>query len=290
MSDRPATGVLRRWRLPLVWIAILAISTAVQTFTVLDDSRKVGFEMSLASALLREISSHFMWLVLLPAIYWLNRRFPIQKLASIPVHALATVPVSLAHVLGMVALRWIFAGPLNVAFSYAFTIEHLLYEYRKDLMTYITFAAAYVALGFVFARLDGEAASPAPAVDPIAEPLSEPPPAGSKLRRIAVRKKDREVLVSVDDIDWIEAAGNYAILHVGAERHEIRSTLARLENDLDPASFVRVHKSSIVNIARVREVEPWFNGDWRIHLQDGTVVALSRRYRARFEEVVPVRR
>ncbi|MGE0660953.1 MAG: LytTR family DNA-binding domain-containing protein [Reyranellaceae bacterium] len=98
------------------------------------------------------------------------------------------------------------------------------------------------------------------------------------------------MLVSVDDIDWIEAAGNYAILHVGPERHEIRSTLTRLETDLDAASFVRVHKSSIVNIARVREVEPWFNGDWRIHLQDGTVVALSRRYRARFEEIVPVRR
>jgi len=287
---------LRRWRLPLVWIAILAISAAVQTFTVLDDSRKVGFEMSLASALLREISSHVMWLVLLPAIYWLNRRFPIQKLASIPVHALATVPVSLAHVLGMVALRWIFAGPLNVAFSYAFTVEHLLYEYRKDLMTYITFAAAYVALGFVFARLDGEApASPTaaaadPAADPATEPAAEPLPAGGRLRRIAVRRKDREVLVSVDDIDWIEAAGNYAILHVGSERHEIRSTLTRLENDLDPASFVRVHKSSVVNIARVREVEPWFNGDWRIHLQDGTVVALSRRYRARFEEIAPVRR
>ncbi|MGE3906275.1 MAG: hypothetical protein AB7F36_10000 [Reyranellaceae bacterium] len=136
MSLKRFRGLLRRWRLPLVWIAILAISTAVQTFTVLDDARKVGFEMSLTGALLREISSHFMWLMLLPAIYWLNRRFPIQRLSSIPVHALATVPVSLAHVLGMVALRWIFAGPLNVPFSYAFTVEHLLYEYRKDLMTY----------------------------------------------------------------------------------------------------------------------------------------------------------
>ena len=288
MTQTAPPGLLRRWRVPLVWIAILAVSTVIQTFTVLDDARKVGFDMGLTRALLQEITSHAMWLALLPAIYWLHRRFPLQKLRSLPVHALASVPVSLGHVVGMVGLRYVFAGPLGVPFAYAFTAEHLLYEYRKDLMTYITFAAAYVALGLIFSRLDGD--RPVATAGEVAGPVADPAPAALPLRRIAVRKKEREVLVSVDDIDWIEASGNYAILHVGPERHEIRSTLARLESELDPASFVRVHKSSIVNIGRVREVEPWFNGDYRIHLQDGTVVALSRRYRGRFEEVAPVRR
>ena len=255
---------------------------------MLDDARKIGFDMDLPRALLQETTSHAMWLALLPAIYWLHRRFPLQKLRSLPVHALASIPVSLGHVVGMVGLRYVFAGPLGMPFAYAFTAEHLLYEYRKDLMTYITFAAAYVALGFIFSRLDGD--RPAAAAEAAAEPVAGHIPSALPLRRIAVRKKEREVLVAVEDIDWIEASGNYAILHVGSERHEIRSTLTRLESELDPGNFVRVHKSSIVNIARVREVEPWFNGDYRIHLQDGTVVALSRRYRAHFERVAPVRR
>ena len=96
-------------------------------------------------------------------------------------------------------------------------------------------------------------------------------------------------MVEVADIDWIEAAGNYAILHVGAETFEIRSSLARLEGELDPRRFVRVHKSHVVNVAKVVEVTPWISGDWRIRLQDGGELNLSRRYRQRFEAVVPVR-
>ncbi len=87
-----------------------------------------------------------------------------------------------------------------------------------------------------------------------------------------------EVMVEVADIDWIEASGNYAILHVGGETFEIRSSLAKLEAELDARRFVRVHKSHVVNIARVAEVVPWVSGDWRIRLQDGAEVNLSRRY------------
>ena len=97
------------------------------------------------------------------------------------------------------------------------------------------------------------------------------------------------MLVEMADIDWIEASGNYAILHVGGETFEIRSSLTRLEGELDPKRFVRVHKSHVVNIARVAEVTPWFSGDWRIRLQDGAEINLSRRYRQRFEALAPVR-
>ncbi len=78
-------------------------------------------------------------------------------------------------------------------------------------------------------------------------------------------------------------------LHVGGETFEIRSSLSRLESELDSKRFVRVHKSHVVNVARVVEVTPWVSGDWRIRLQDGSEVNLSRRYRQRFEAVVPVK-
>ena len=108
--------------------------------------------------------------------------------------------------------------------------------------------------------------------------------------RFAVRQRGgSEVMVEVADIDWIEASGNYAILHVGGDTFEIRSSLSRLEGELDPKRFVRVHKSHLVNIARVAEVTPWVSGDWRIRLHDGVEVSLSRRYRQRFEALVTVR-
>ncbi|MGE0151071.1 MAG: LytTR family DNA-binding domain-containing protein [Reyranellaceae bacterium] len=283
---------LLRYRLPLVWGAVLLLSCVLQTFTALYDSRAAGRPLTLTQAVILEGTSHVMWVVLLPAIYWLQKRLPIHtSLLNILAHAGATVPVSLAHVLGMVGLRHLAFAALGAPYAYGFTLEHLLYEYRKDAMTYLIFAGAYVALNYVFARVDERLAPPEPQPEPQPEPPAEPQPAaGARLSRFAVRKKDREVLVSAQDIGWIEAAGNYAILHVGGEKHEIRSSLARLEGELDPASFVRVHKSAIVNIARVREVEPWISGDWRIRLQDGTEVPLSRRYRARFEEKAPVRR
>jgi len=84
-----------------------------------------------------------------------------------------------------------------------------------------------------------------------------------------VRKRGKEILLAAGDIAWIEAAGNYAVLHVGGETYEVRSSLTKLESELDPRRFVRVHKSHMVNIARVREVEPWMSGDWRIRMDDG---------------------
>ena len=128
---------------------------------------------------------------------------------------------------------------------------------------------------------------PAPAAAP-AEPVPAEPPAGAIPERFAVRKRGREVMVEVADIDWVEAAGNYAVLHVGGDTFEIRSSLSKLEGELDPKRFVRVHKSYVVNITRIAEVTPWISGDWRIRLQDGAEVNLSRRYRQRFETLVPI--
>ena len=138
-----------------------------------------------------------------------------------------------------------------------------------------------MALRYLFARPSAAAAAAAGASPRHSQkPLPE---------RFAVRKRGKEIMVEVADIDWIEAAGNYAVLHVGGDTLEIRSSLTKLEGELDPKRFVRVHKSYVVNVARIAEVTPWISGDWRIRLQDGAEVNLSRRYRQRFEALVPVR-
>ena len=113
----------------------------------------------------------------------------------------------------------------------------------------------------------------------------EDAPAGGYLERLLVRSGDRVLLVRVAEVDWIGAEGNYAELHAGGRTHLIRETMGALEARLDPAVFLRVHRSAIVNLDRVRELRPSAGGDYRVTLADGAELRLSRGYRARLERL-----
>jgi two-component system LytT family response regulator len=101
--------------------------------------------------------------------------------------------------------------------------------------------------------------------------------------RVAIRNNGRVVFVKLRDIDWIEAADNYVCLHCGRETHVLRETMNELEARLDPAQFLRVHRSTIVNLDRVQELQPWFRGDYRIVLRDGTKLTLTKSHREKLE-------
>jgi two-component system LytT family response regulator len=101
--------------------------------------------------------------------------------------------------------------------------------------------------------------------------------------RVAVRNNGRVVFLKVDEIDWIEASDNYVCLHCGKETHVLRETMAQLESRLDPARFLRVHRSAIVNLDRIRELQPWFRGEYRVILRDGTELTLTRSHREKLE-------
>jgi two-component system LytT family response regulator len=105
-------------------------------------------------------------------------------------------------------------------------------------------------------------------------------------KRVAVKEKGKVVFVRIGEIDWIESSGNYVRLHVGDTSHLMRSTLSGLEDQLDPLEFIRIHRSILVNVDRIREVHPWFHGDFAVELYDGTRLSLSRTYRPKFEQVV----
>jgi two-component system, LytTR family, response regulator len=101
--------------------------------------------------------------------------------------------------------------------------------------------------------------------------------------RIAVRNNGRVVFVKLEDIDWIEASDNYICLHCGRETHVVRETMSELESRLDPAQFLRVHRSAIVNLDRIKELQPWFRGDYRVILRDGTELTLTKNHREKLE-------
>jgi len=98
-------------------------------------------------------------------------------------------------------------------------------------------------------------------------------------QRLAVATGGRIVFVPVADIDWIEAEGNYARLHVSRKAFDVRETLQALMEKLDPREFIRIHRSTIVNARRIREVQPWFQGSHIVVLQSGEELRMSRYQR-----------
>lgn len=99
------------------------------------------------------------------------------------------------------------------------------------------------------------------------------------LERLVVRSGGRILILRVDDVDWIEAAANYVKLHAGGRTYLLRETMTRMEQQLDPDRFVRIHRSTIVRVDRIRLLEPLFQGDYLVVLEDGSRLPSSRGYR-----------
>jgi two-component system LytT family response regulator len=97
--------------------------------------------------------------------------------------------------------------------------------------------------------------------------------------RLTIKSGGRIFLLKTEEIDWIEAAGNYLRLHVGEAIHLLRETMNNMEGRLDPERFWRIHRSTIVNVDCIRELQPLFHGDYLVILNDGTELPLSRTYR-----------
>jgi two-component system LytT family response regulator len=110
--------------------------------------------------------------------------------------------------------------------------------------------------------------------------------AGPYLKRLVIKSGGRVTLLNVRDIDWIEAEGDYVKIHVAKVWHLLRETMKRLEAQFDPARFVRIHRSTIVNVERIKELQPYFRGEYVVILQDGKSLKLSRGYKEHLESVL----
>jgi two-component system LytT family response regulator len=102
--------------------------------------------------------------------------------------------------------------------------------------------------------------------------------------RLVVKSGGRLFFLRTDEIDWVEAAGNYVRLHVGPTSHLLRETMNAIESRLDPEKFFRIHRSRIVNMERIQELQPWLNGEYAVLLRTGTRLTLSRGYREKLQD------
>jgi two-component system, LytTR family, response regulator len=106
------------------------------------------------------------------------------------------------------------------------------------------------------------------------------------LERVVIKTEGHVFFLKTEEVDWIEAEGNYVCLHSGKKSHLLRETISTLEGELDPKKFLRIHRSTIVNIDRIQELHSWFHGDYRVVLHDGTQLTLSRNYREKLRELL----
>lgn len=114
--------------------------------------------------------------------------------------------------------------------------------------------------------------------------LDDLKPSSKGIERLMIKTPQRIYFVRAEDIDWVEAAGNYVCLHVGDKSHLLRQTMNALEKQLNSERFLRIHRSTIVNVERVRELNRMFNGEYEVLLTNGTKLTMSRGYRSRLDQ------
>ena len=104
--------------------------------------------------------------------------------------------------------------------------------------------------------------------------------------RLVIKSGGRVLFVTASAVDWIEAEGKYVRLHIGKESHLLREGIGSIEARLDPRQFLRIHRSTIVNLDRIKQLDPWFNGEYRVLLRDGTLLVLSRGFKRKLADFI----
>ena len=261
----------------MFWALFALINTSANIVVTLIELRRDEPNFPAWPPIVWESSSTLLMLVLFPAVIWFTRWLPLQWQnwrRWLPAYLGASVVFSIVHVAGMVWLRQIAYAWMGESYQFGPWPREWIYEYLKDVRSFASLIAIVEVYRFVLRRLQGEASLLGLPDDGLpVEPIDRPD-------RFLVRKLGREFLVAASDIEWIQASGNYVNLRVKGRDYPLRSTIAGIEERLDPRKFVRVQRSYIVNLDQVESIEPLDTGDARLHIKGNTSIPCSRRFRA----------
>jgi hypothetical protein len=270
----------QRWRRPAevgFWVVLSILNTVFNSMVArIDHARTAAWE-----PWVWEWTSSILILALIPAVLAVERRWPFRFdtwRRSLPWHLLASVSFSLIHVAGMTVLRKLAYAVVGEHYDAGAWLPNFGYEFLKDFRTYFLIIALICLSRLWLMRWQGEARLlVAPEEGPPVEPVDRP-------ERFLVRKLGKEFLINASEIEWLQASGNYVNLHVRGRDYPLRATMAGIEERLDPARFVRVHRSYFINLDYLAEIEPLETGDARLQMRDSVKVPCSRRYRAALRE------
>ena len=283
----------------LFCVLLCGTQAAANTLVTVIDVRQNALPFAPWEIATWEFSSNAVWLVLIPAVVWVLDRKPLRwglLARHLPWHAAASLVFCAVHVAGMVALRQAVYALRGFHYNFGPWVDGLFYEALKDIRGYAFTVALVMTYRLLLWRWQGEArwldapdgvpgpATPAAVAVAVtvavaaaspAPPASPPPPAPD---RILVKKLGKEFLLPTAEVEWVQACGNYVNLHRQQHDYPLRTTLAAIEQRLDANTFVRVHRSYLVNLALVQVIEPNEAGDARLRLRDGATVPCSRTY------------
>lgn len=254
----------RKLALAAAWLLVILFINSINATSELMERARQGPPVESWKPFVWEYTSGVAMWLLIPAILWLDRRLPLRDSRwRLPaaVHAAATVAFSLAHVAMMVGMRKVIYVLNGQHYDFGNVPVELLYEYRKDFVSYFLVLGAIYAWRLFQARRAGAA--------------YEDNDERADLPRFLVRNRGRTYHIASEDIDWVEAAGNYVLLHVGGETHPLRDTMKGIENRLGDG-FCRVHRSTVVNLDRVDRTLPAGGGEFYVRLHNGTELKCSR--------------
>jgi two-component system LytT family response regulator len=153
--------------------------------------------------------------------------------------------------------------------------EHAVQAFEADVLDYLLKPFDEERLGRCIRRIKSRLLQSAPA-DAAVEAT---PKASDSIERFLVKSEGRILFFDAKEIDWIEAASNYVEIHTGSQSYLVRHTMNELEKKLNPAQFIRIHRSFIVNLAKIRGVQPCNSGEYMVRLQNGKELPSSRGYR-----------
>lgn len=252
------------------------LNATFSSITTIIDIHRSGLHFADWEPVVWEWSSNLLWLALIWPLARFTRRYPLHWdtwRRQLPRYLAFSVVFSLAHVVGMVGLRVLAYRWMGSHYDFGDWPKGLFYEYLKDVRGYFWWVVLIELYRLALRRMQGEASLlDVPDEGPPLEPVERP-------ERFLVRKLGREFLVAANDIEWLQASGNYVNLRVRGHDYPLRSTIAGIAAKLDPLRFARIHRSYIVNLDRVASIEPLDTGDARVHMRDGATLPGSRTYR-----------
>ncbi len=265
----------------LMAAGLLLINNTINATSILMEASRAGADIALSGPFITEYSSALATLLLVPGIIWFTHRYPLRW-GSLQRHLIAhlgaSVLFSVAHISLFVAMRKMIFELQGLEYQFSDNLLlSFVYEYRKDAWGYVLILVFIHAYRFILSRLRGEAVPVANRED---APIDRAP------ERFLVRKLGKEFVVRVDDVEWLEAAGNYVNLHLQDRVYPLRATMAGLIDSLGESGFVRIHRSCGVNLDYVDTITPLESGDCTISMKSGQTVTLSRRYREEFRSLL----
>ncbi len=270
VAERP-----HRPGLTAVFWAVLFLGTAVANVLVKwMRALRDGEAFPAGATSIEELSSALASLGLLVLLHAAARRWPLHAdtwRRRIGLYVLGGIAWWLLHVSAMVLLRKLAFAVIGRHYIYGDWPAQWFYEFFKDVQTYSLLVVAVHAVAWFGRQRQGEAHLLAPPDDgPPVEPVERP-------QHFLVRKLGKEFLVATGDVEYAQAAGNYVNLRVRGHDYPLRITMAALEQRLDPAMFLRPHRSWLIHCGQLRSIEPLDGGEALLHMADGAKVPCSRR-------------